>query len=127
MTTLTEPPAWPLPQGHYFGPAATEEANAACHSGKKEWLHNIKLKLWQQHFREVWDRKLETTGEFDADTQDAVEHVQEAAGWEPSGRLDENTWKVVWTMAPPEERPAAKHAKRKSTTRSAFKRSMNEP
>jgi len=124
MPTLSEPPVWPLPSGHFFGPAALEESNAACHSGKKDWLDNNKLQLWQRHFFEVWDRDLEVTGHFDARTQDAVEKVQETAGWEPSGKLDENTWKVVWTAKPKEKKEKESVAKKKPTTRSAFKKSM---
>ena len=127
MPTLTEPPVWPLPAGHFFGPVALEESNAACHSGKKEWLDNNKLQLWQRHYSEVWDRELEVSGHYDAGTQDAVEVVQEAAGWEPSGKLDENTWKVVWTAKPGAKKKEKKESppeKKKPTTRSAFKKSM---
>lgn len=125
MTTLSEPPAWPLPAGHFFGPASLEETNASCHSGTKEWLDNNKLQLWQRHFSEAWDRDLKVTGNFDAGTQDAVERVQEAAGWEPNGKLDQNTWSVVWTVAKPEKKEhPPERAKKKPTTRSAFKKSM---
>lgn len=123
MVTLSEAPAWPLPSGHFFGPVKLEEVNAACHSGKESWLDHTKLQLWQRHFHEVWDQGLDVTGIFDAGTQDAVESVQEAAGWEPSGHLDSNTWSVVWTTPPPAEK---EEKTKKPTTRSAFKKSLHK-
>jgi peptidoglycan hydrolase-like protein with peptidoglycan-binding domain len=67
---------------------------------------------------------MDVTGVFDASTQDAVETVQEAAGWEPSGRLDANTWGVIWTLEAPKGKHRKKEAAKKKhpSTRSAFKR-----
>ena len=125
MTTLNEAPAWPLPAGHFYGPVRLEDVNAACHSGKSDWLDHTKLQLWQRHFSEKWDRKLEVTGIFDAATQDAVEKVQEAAGWEPTGRLNQDTWVACWTADPPAPR-VAKESKRKAPVRSAFAKPIGE-
>lgn len=117
MTTQNEAPVWPLPLGHYFGPAAMEGHVVACHSGRNDWLEKTKLELWQRHFKEVWDRAFEITGQFDGPTQDAVERVQKAAGREPTGRLDALTWDAVWTTPPDKSSVKTRPG---PSTRSAF-------
>lgn len=99
-TATTEVPAYPLPQGHSFGPRG---GSIMWNDGRDEMYARLALAQWQRRYRENVNRgwKGDPSGVYDGHTQKAAVDVQKKLGLPVDGLIGPDTWAAVWAYAPP--------------------------
>lgn len=87
-------PAFPLPEGHAFGPTS----DPTHHNGRGEDnLDGLHLARAQRRLRTLWgETGIDPHGLYDGPTQEAVAHIQHVSGLPPTGWLDAETWLVIF-------------------------------
>lgn len=89
-TTGSRAPGFPLPPGHWYGPAS---GGGRAHDGPANGL-----KVWQtQMRRRGW--KIDADGRYGDQTGDVTEAFQREKGLRPDRLIGVATWNAAWTSA----------------------------
>jgi len=90
-TTPSTAPAFPLPDGWYFGSKSGPKQSVSGY-----YSHRADLKKWQQQMRyRGWS--LTADGLYGNETERVTKQFQNEKGLHVSGRIDRVTWMTAWT------------------------------
>lgn len=88
-STGTKAPSFPLPPGHWYGPAS---------GGGKAHDHGDGLKIWQAHMaKRGW--KIHPDGSYGNETGDVAEAFQREKHLVPDRLIGLASWNAAWTTA----------------------------